>query len=157
MVPEKITIDKSGANTAAIEDYNTERGTNIEIRLVKYLNSIIKQDHRSHQATGATNAGIQNLLVSCVPQANCAKRSSSIRWRAESIPSSWIPTRSLRKFATEPESAITTRAQAGRRATLHPNLQPPLGPRLNGGPRDDRSGIRLGAVEAGRPPRPQAD
>ncbi len=29
---EKITIDKSGANTAAIESYNTEREADIEIR-----------------------------------------------------------------------------------------------------------------------------
>ena len=35
--PEKITIDKSGANTAAIESYNTEHEAGIEIRQVKYL------------------------------------------------------------------------------------------------------------------------
>ena len=45
--PKKITIDKSGANTAAIESYNTEYGTGIEIRLNKYLNNIVEQDHRA--------------------------------------------------------------------------------------------------------------
>jgi putative transposase len=35
-VPEKITIDKSGANTAAIESYNVEHDTEIETRKVKY-------------------------------------------------------------------------------------------------------------------------
>jgi putative transposase len=45
--PEKITIDKSGANTAAIESYNAEHETDIEIRQVKYLNSIVEQDHRA--------------------------------------------------------------------------------------------------------------
>jgi putative transposase len=45
--PEKITIDKSGANTAAIESYNTEREADIEIRQVKYLNNIVEQDHRA--------------------------------------------------------------------------------------------------------------
>ena len=44
--PEKITIDKSGANTAAIESYNTEHEAGIEIRQVKYLNNIVEQDHR---------------------------------------------------------------------------------------------------------------
>jgi putative transposase len=45
--PEKITIDKSGANTAAIESYNTEHEAGIEILQVKYLNNIVEQDHRS--------------------------------------------------------------------------------------------------------------
>ena len=43
---EKITIDKSGANTAAIESYNAEHEAGIEIRQVKYLNNIVEQDHR---------------------------------------------------------------------------------------------------------------
>ena len=45
-LPEKITIDKSGANKAAIEEYNRENGTSIEIRQIKYLNNIVEQDHR---------------------------------------------------------------------------------------------------------------
>ncbi len=46
-IPKKITIDKSGANTAAIESYNTEHETAIEIRQCKYLNNLIEQDHRA--------------------------------------------------------------------------------------------------------------
>ena len=38
--PEKITIDKSGANKAAIEEYNRENGTSIEIRQFKYLKNL---------------------------------------------------------------------------------------------------------------------
>ena len=45
-IPEKIDIDKSGANTAAIEAYNEECGSTIEIRQSKYLNNIVEQDHR---------------------------------------------------------------------------------------------------------------
>ena len=45
-VPEKITIDGSAANEAAITSYNEEYGTAIEIRKVKYLNNIVEQDHR---------------------------------------------------------------------------------------------------------------
>jgi putative transposase len=44
-VPEKITIDKSGANTAAIVSYNVDHDTDIEIRQVKYLNNVVEQDH----------------------------------------------------------------------------------------------------------------
>jgi len=46
-VPEKITIDGSEANAAAIRSYNAEHRTAIIIRQVKYLNNIIEQDHRS--------------------------------------------------------------------------------------------------------------
>jgi putative transposase len=46
-VPEKITIDGSAANEAAIKSYNAEHGTTIEIRQIKYLNNIVEQDHRA--------------------------------------------------------------------------------------------------------------
>ena len=47
--PQKINIDKSGANTAAIEAYQAENGVDIELRRVKYLNNVIEQDHRAIQ------------------------------------------------------------------------------------------------------------
>jgi transposase-like protein len=46
-LPEKITIDGSEANEAAIKSYNEEHGTNIIIRQVKYLNNVVEQDHRA--------------------------------------------------------------------------------------------------------------
>ena len=45
-VPEKITIDKSGANTAAIESVKTDACVDILMRQNKYLNNIVEQDHR---------------------------------------------------------------------------------------------------------------
>jgi putative transposase len=45
--PEKINIDKSGANKAAIESHNEVNGSNIVIRQNKYLNNIVEQDHRA--------------------------------------------------------------------------------------------------------------
>jgi hypothetical protein len=39
-VPEKITIDKSGANKAAIESYNAEHQADVEILQVKYLTDV---------------------------------------------------------------------------------------------------------------------
>src|SRR2546427_7435871 len=45
-VPEKITIDGSAANEAAIKSYNAEHGTAIEIRKITYLNTMVEQDHR---------------------------------------------------------------------------------------------------------------
>jgi len=46
-LPEKITIDKSGANTAAILSVNRDACLDIELRQSKYLNNIIEQDHRA--------------------------------------------------------------------------------------------------------------
>jgi putative transposase len=46
-VPDKITIDGSEANEAAIKRYNEAHGTAIIIRQVKYLNNIVEQDHRA--------------------------------------------------------------------------------------------------------------
>ena len=45
-VPEKITIDKSGANTAAIESVKADACVDIVLRQSKYLNNIVEQDHR---------------------------------------------------------------------------------------------------------------
>ena len=46
-LPEKITIDQSGSNTAAIRHYNKGYKTAIGIRQSKYLNNVIEQDHRA--------------------------------------------------------------------------------------------------------------
>ncbi len=46
-VPEKITIDKSGANTAAIVSVQADSGVSLELRQSKYLNNIVEQDHRA--------------------------------------------------------------------------------------------------------------
>ena len=46
-VPETVTIDKSGANLAALHAVNAGRDTPIKIRQVKYLNNVVEQDHRA--------------------------------------------------------------------------------------------------------------
>ena len=49
-IPEKINMDKSGANKAAVDALNENRKQKkkkkIFIRQVKYLNNIVEQDHR---------------------------------------------------------------------------------------------------------------
>jgi transposase-like protein len=45
--PEKVTMDKSGANKAAIDAINAGRDEPIVVRQVKYLNNIVEQDHRA--------------------------------------------------------------------------------------------------------------
>jgi putative transposase len=46
-VPETVTIDKSGANLAALEAINDDREMPIKIRQSKYLNNVVEQDHRA--------------------------------------------------------------------------------------------------------------
>jgi putative transposase len=77
-IPEKVTIDKSGSNTAALERINSllflygAWHLLIEVRRIKYLNNIVEQDHcgikrvtkqmlgfKSFEAAAATIAGIE--------------------------------------------------------------------------------------------------
>ncbi|HYQ91313.1 MAG TPA: IS6 family transposase [Candidatus Competibacteraceae bacterium] len=46
-LPAKVTIDQSGANTAALEALIEETEATIEIRQSKYLNNLVEQDHRA--------------------------------------------------------------------------------------------------------------
>ena len=45
--PDKVAMDKSGANKAAIDAINAGRDVPILMRQVKYLNNIVEQDHRA--------------------------------------------------------------------------------------------------------------
>ena len=46
-VPEKVTMDKSGANKAAMDAINASSEIPIIVRQAKYLNNIVEQDHRA--------------------------------------------------------------------------------------------------------------
>ena len=59
--PKKITIDKSGANTAAIESYNAAHQSDIEIRRRKYLNNIVEQDHRAIKRVARPTLGFKSF------------------------------------------------------------------------------------------------
>jgi transposase-like protein len=56
-VPDKVTMDKSGANQAALEELNKECEIPISIRQVKYLNNIVEQ------ITARSNASRGRCLV----------------------------------------------------------------------------------------------
>jgi hypothetical protein len=90
-VPETVTIDKSGANLAALHAVNSERDTLIKIRKVKYLNNVVEQDHRSHQTHHPTDARVQGLpLCACHFQwhrdnAYDRKRADDTHWQNQAI------------------------------------------------------------------------
>jgi transposase-like protein len=46
-IPEKVTIDKSGANKSAIDQIIEDKEIAVEVRQIKYLNNIVEQDHRA--------------------------------------------------------------------------------------------------------------
>lgn len=46
-LPEKMTSDQSGSNTAAMTHYKKTHQTAIAIRQCQYLNNLIEQDHRA--------------------------------------------------------------------------------------------------------------
>ena len=45
--PEKVTMDKSGANKAAMDEINASLPSPALVRQIKYLNNIVEQDHRA--------------------------------------------------------------------------------------------------------------
>ena len=45
--PEMVTVDKSGANLAALQSISAERETPIKVRQNRYLNNLVEQDHRA--------------------------------------------------------------------------------------------------------------
>lgn len=74
--PNKVAMDKSGANKGAMDVINTGRDAPIIVRQVKYLNNIFEQDHRaikrltrpllnfkSFRSAGSVLAGIELIHV----------------------------------------------------------------------------------------------
>jgi transposase-like protein len=60
-LPDKITINKSGANTAAVHSILADTGAPIELRQVKYLNNIVEQDHRAIKRISRPMLGFQSF------------------------------------------------------------------------------------------------
>ena len=74
--PNKVAMDKSGANKAAMDAINAGRDVPILVRQVKYLNNIVEQDHRaikratrpmlnfkSFRSAGSVLAGIELIHI----------------------------------------------------------------------------------------------
>lgn len=82
--PERITFDKSGANTAAVQGLIADSGLAIGLRQSKYLNNLIEQDHRAvkrrvrpmlgvkaFRAAGKIIAGIETMHMIKKRQLGC--------------------------------------------------------------------------------------
>ena len=123
--PEKITIDKSGANTAAIEEYNSDNEASIELRQVKYLNNVVEQDHRaikrltrpmlgfeSFWSAAITLAGIELMhMIRKGPTEGPRQIASSAAILFVGCLSRFLiadPVPPFRNFATEPDCEFAT-------------------------------------------------
>ena len=60
-VPTSITIDKSGANTAAINSLTADSGLRIKLQQNKYLNNLAEQDHRAVKRITRPMLGFKNF------------------------------------------------------------------------------------------------
>jgi putative transposase len=60
-VPGKVTMDKSGANKAAIDQLINDKEFPIVVRRVKYLNNIVEQDHRAVKRITKPILGFQSF------------------------------------------------------------------------------------------------
>jgi putative transposase len=132
--PKKITIDKSGTNTAAIESHNAGQEAGIEIRQIKYLNNLVEQDHRaikrqlrpmlgfkSFRSAAITLAGVELMHMIRMGQLSpvgrrCASIASIQFASGINLFSPVGIARPSEKFATEPLSAPAQSVQAGDEA-----------------------------------------
>lgn len=61
-VPETVTLDKSGANQAALKAINATREHPIKIRQQKYLNNLVAHDHRAIKRRTRPMMGFKDFL-----------------------------------------------------------------------------------------------
>jgi transposase-like protein len=64
-LPAKITIDQSGATTAAVTHYNKTHKTAIIMCHSKYLNNLVEQDHRAVQWIVRPMLGCKSFWAAC--------------------------------------------------------------------------------------------
>lgn len=65
--PDKINVDKSGSNKAALYEINQEYSADqqIEIRQNRYLNNMIEQDHRFIKKRTRITLGFKSFYGTC--------------------------------------------------------------------------------------------
>lgn len=63
-IPDKVNVDKSGSNEAALDSFNKDlpEDGQIEVRQNKYLNNIVEQDHRFIKKRTRPMLGFKNFF-----------------------------------------------------------------------------------------------
>ena len=66
-VPGKVTLAKSGANKSAIDQVVENKSIVVEVRQIKYLNTIVEQDHRAVKRNTRPMLGFKSFCAAtCV-------------------------------------------------------------------------------------------
>ena len=73
-VPEKITIDRSCANTAAIVRMRADSGADIEMRQSKYLHDLIEHDPRAIKRVVRPMLGFKSFRFAALAPSSRASR-----------------------------------------------------------------------------------
>ncbi|MFP9230896.1 hypothetical protein A0E43_19335 [Pectobacterium cacticida] len=60
-IPEKVTMDKSGANKSAIDQIIEDKEIAVKVRQIKYLNNIVEQDHRAVKRNTRSMLGFKSF------------------------------------------------------------------------------------------------
>jgi len=83
--PEKVNMDKSGANLAGLEQINKSfpEGQKIGVRQVKYLNNLIEQDHRGIKKIVKPMLGFKSFL--CAAATLCGIELSHMIRKGQSV------------------------------------------------------------------------
>jgi transposase-like protein len=64
-LPEKVTIDQKGSNTAAITRYSKTHKAAIALRHSKYLNNRVEQDHHAVKRQVRPMLGLKSFWAAC--------------------------------------------------------------------------------------------
>ncbi len=62
-MPEKVTMDKSGANQSAIDQIIEDKAISVIVRQVKYLNNMVEQDHRAVKRITKPMLGVKSFCA----------------------------------------------------------------------------------------------
>ncbi|QJC56613.1 hypothetical protein HC248_01921 [Polaromonas vacuolata] len=60
-IPEKVTMDKSGANKSAIDQIIEDKEIAVKVRQIKYLNNIVEQDQRAVKRNTRSMLGFKSF------------------------------------------------------------------------------------------------
>src|SRR5471032_1423250 len=118
--PEKVAMDKSGANKAAIDAINVGRAVPIMVRQVKYLNNIVEQDQRrpGHADRGAPGQISQQHRRAGPPRHQAGDQANA---QLQIVPRRRLRARRRRAHAHDPQGPVQDRwrrCDVGRRPIL---------------------------------------
>ena len=69
-VPDKVVIDRSGANKAALDQINAGRARPVTVRQTKYLNNRVEQNHRAIKRITRPMLNFKSFRAACWPESN---------------------------------------------------------------------------------------